>query len=145
MTVTYANGRVDTHRIPTEADIARMVPVVDVREGCDGGKDATTRRESVDADGRRHIRVRICTAAIERAAQRSADMARMQADRAERQADLDEARADRAARLHHVAALNGLRTARAQIARNRSMPADARADALREIDDSIAELRNDQP
>ncbi|MEC3950304.1 M56 family metallopeptidase [Sphingobium sp. HWE2-09] len=145
MTVTYANGRVDTHRIPTEADIARMVPVVDVREGCDGSKDATTRRETVDADGRRHIRVRICTAAIERAAQRSADMARMQADRAERQANLDEARADRAARLHHVAALNGLRTARAQIARNRSMPADARAEALREIDDSIAELRNDQP
>ncbi|CAM8641989.1 M56 family metallopeptidase [Sphingobium cupriresistens] len=174
MTVTHADGRVETYRIPTEADIARMVPVVDVREGCDGGRDATTRRESVDANGRRHIRVRICNAAIERAAQRSADMAGMQADRAarqadiaearaeraarrseqaadlqadraERQADIAEARAERAARSDHVAALNGLRTARGQIARNTSMPAYARAQALREIDQSIAELRNDQP
>ncbi len=171
---TYADGRVETPRVPTEAEIARMVPVVDVREGCDGGKDVTTRRETVDANGRRHIRVRICSAGIERAAQRSADMAGMQADRAarqadlaearaeraaqrstqtaerqadqaEREADLAEARAERAARSNHIAALNGLRTARGQIARNTSMPASARAEALREIDASIAELRSEQP
>ncbi|NML09623.1 energy transducer TonB [Sphingobium sp. AR-3-1] len=174
ITVTHADGRVETHRIPTEADIARMVPVVDVREGCDGGKDATTRRERVDANGRRHIRVRICSAGIERTAQRSADMAGMQADRAARyaaaqadrnarqaaaiadratrqaaaqadlaarRADVEAARADVAARSADVAALNGLRAARAQIAANRSMPADDRAEALREIDQSIAEIR----
>ncbi|MES2172881.1 MAG: M56 family metallopeptidase [Pseudomonadota bacterium] len=174
MTVTHTDGRVETHRIPTEADIARMVPVVDVREGCDGGKDATTRRESVDANGRRHIRVRICSVGIERTAQRSADMAGMQADRAARyasaqadrsarqaaaiadratrqataqadlaarRADVEAARADVAARSADVAALSGLRAARAQIAANRSMPADDRAEALREIDQSIAEIR----
>ncbi|WP_088183297.1 M56 family metallopeptidase [Sphingobium sp. Z007] len=174
MTVTHADGRVETHRIPTEADIARMVPVVDVREGCDGGKDATTRRESVDANGRRHIRVRICSAAIERAAQRSADRASVQADRAARyaaaqadrsarqaaamadratrqatakadlaarRADAEAAQADVVARSADVAALNGLRAARAQIAANRSMPVEDRAEALREIDQSIAEIR----
>jgi hypothetical protein len=150
------------------------VPEVDVREGCDAGKNSTTRSENVDANGRRHIRVRICTADIARAAQRSADIAGIQADRAarqadlaearaeraaqrsartaslqaeqaERQADLAEARAERAARSDHASALAGLRTARGQISRNTSMPAYARAQALREIDASIAELRSEQP
>ncbi|MFC3442251.1 M56 family metallopeptidase [Sphingobium rhizovicinum] len=163
ITVTHADGRVETHRIPTEADIARMVPVVDVREGCDAGKQSTTRSETVDANGRRHIRVRICKAGIERAAERAgqqaeraarqaewqaeiaAQRAERQADRAARQADMDAARADRIARTAHVAAINGLRSARAQIAANGSMPAEARAEALREIDQSIAELRSEQP
>ena len=145
LTFTYPDGRVETHRIPTEAEIARKVPVIDVREGCDGGKDVTTRRETVDADGRRHIRVRICNAAIERAAARAADMARVQADRAARRADIEMARADRVARTADAEALSGLRSARAQIARNPSMPADARAHALREIDTSIAEIRREQP
>ncbi|MEC3910237.1 M56 family metallopeptidase [Sphingobium sp. CR2-8] len=174
ITVTYADGRVETHRIPTEADIARMVPVVDVRDGCEGGKGVTTQRETVDADGRRHIRVRICNAAIDRAAQRSADLASLQAERAarqaelagaraeraaersaraaslqadqaEQQADMAEARAERAARTHHMSALNGLRTARGRITRNTSMPAFARAQALRSIDASIAQLDSDQP
>lgn len=135
--ITHADGRIETHRIPTDADIARMVPVVDVREGCDGS-GTTSHRESVDANGRRHIRVRICTDAIERTAQRAADRARVQADR-------DMAIADRAARSAHGAALNGLRTARAQIAANRSIPAEDRAEALRDIDESIADMRNDQP
>lgn len=159
MTVTYANGRVETHHVPTDAEIARMVPMVDVRDGCDGGKDVTTRQESVDANGRRHIRVRICNAAIGRASQRSADMAARQADRAERQAnrdiasadravrraDRDMARAGRAAQAAHVAALGDLRIARAQIVRNASMPADVRGEALREIDRSIAEIGSEQP
>jgi beta-lactamase regulating signal transducer with metallopeptidase domain len=181
VTMTYADGRVESHRVPTQAEIARMVPEVDVREGCDAGKNSTTRSENVDANGRRHIRVRICTADIARAAQRSADMAGIQADRAarqadlaearaeraaqrsartaslqseqadrqadqaERQADLAEARAERAARSDHASALAGLRTARGQISRNTSMPAYARAQALREIDASIAELRSEQP
>ncbi|MDO7834809.1 M56 family metallopeptidase [Sphingobium sp. HBC34] len=143
VTVTHADGRVETRRIPTDADIARMVPVVDVRTGCEGG-DTTTRSESVDTDGRRHIRVRICTRAIEQAARRAADRAAAQADRAARTADRDMANADRAARMAHVAALSSLRTARAQIARNMSMPADARAEALRDIDQSIAEIRAEQ-
>ena len=42
----------------------RMVPVVDVREGCEGDK-VTSHREFVDANGRRNIRVRICERAIE--------------------------------------------------------------------------------
>ena len=50
--------------IPSEAEIRRMVPHVDVADGCEDGK-SVTRRETVDADGRRHIRVRICQAQIE--------------------------------------------------------------------------------
>jgi hypothetical protein len=163
ITVTHSDGRVETHRIPTEAEIARMVPVVDVREGCDKDNQPTTRRETVDANGRRHIRVRICTAEVERAAERAAAMAERQAEiagaqaerqaalaarQAERQADLalrqadwQAAQADRAARTANLSALAGLRSARANIAANRSMPADARAEALREIDRSIAQLR----
>jgi beta-lactamase regulating signal transducer with metallopeptidase domain len=170
ITVTHANGRVETHRVPTEAEIARMVPVVDVREGCENGNQATTRRESVDANGRRHIRVRICTAGVERAAERAAAQAERQAEwaaaqaerqanlaarQAERQAELAErqaelqashaerqaAHADRAAHTASLSALAGLRSARASISANRAMPAEARTEALREIDRSIAELR----
>ncbi|WP_375194813.1 M56 family metallopeptidase [Sphingobium sp.] len=54
----------DAPLIPSEAEIRRMVPRVDVADGCEDGK-SVTRRETVDADGRRHIRVRICQAQIE--------------------------------------------------------------------------------
>lgn len=54
----------DAPLIPSEAEIRRMVPHVDVADGCEDGK-SVTRRETVDADGRRHIRVRICQAQIE--------------------------------------------------------------------------------
>ncbi|MEQ6332041.1 M56 family metallopeptidase [Sphingobium sp. MK2] len=57
--------------IPTEADIARMVPVVDVRKGCEGNQ-TVNQRETVDSNGRRTIRVRICEAQIEAQALRSA-------------------------------------------------------------------------
>ncbi|HAF41974.1 MAG TPA: energy transducer TonB [Sphingobium sp.] len=111
--VTHADGRVESHRIPTEAEIARMVPIVDVREGCDGN-EMTSHRETVDSDGRRHIRVRICERAIE-------------------------AQARHAARMGKAAARAGLLSARAQIAATR-MPAADRAEALRDIDEEIAEL-----
>lgn len=93
-----------------------MVPVVDVREGCEG-TGMTSHRETVDADGRRHIRVRICERAIE-------------------------AQARQAERMGRSAARSGLIAARAQIAAAR-MPAEARADALRDIDEEIAELDGD--
>ncbi|QGP77652.1 M56 family metallopeptidase [Sphingobium sp. CAP-1] len=144
ITVTHADGRVETHRIPTDEEIARMVPVVDVREGCEGN-GTTSHRETVDANGRRHIRVRICTSAIERAADRArvqADLAGIQADRAARRADVEMARAERARRTDQIAALSGLRAARAKIAANRAMPAEDRAEALRDIDESIAEMRD---
>ena len=111
--VTHADGRVVTHRVPTEEEITRMVPVVDVREGCEGN-GITSHRETVDANGRRHIRVRICQNAIE-------------------------AQARRAEHVGKVAARSGLIAARAQLAAAR-MSAQARAEALREIDDNIAEL-----
>ena len=66
------------------------------------------------ANGRRHIRVRICQNAIE-------------------------AQARRAEHVGKVAARSGLIAARAQLAAAR-MSAQARAEALREIDDNIAEL-----
>lgn len=155
ITVTHADGRVETHRIPTEAEIARMVPVVDVRNGCDGSGQTTSRSESVDANGRRHIKVRICQDVIDRTVERAqaqaergraqAERARVQADRAGRLADADMARADQARRTAHVAALSSLRASRAQIANNWSMPREARAEALRDLDESIAELRSEQP
>ncbi|MCI4591636.1 M56 family metallopeptidase [Sphingobium sp. BYY-5] len=113
ITVTHADGRVETHRIPTDAEIARMVPVVDVREGCDGN-DITSHRETVDANGRRYIRVRICQSAIERQAR--------QAERA-----------------GQMTGRKNLIAARMRIAEAR-MPERARADALRDIDDEIADL-----
>lgn len=146
ITVTHANGRVETHRIPTEADIARMVPVVDVNEGCDSNGKAS-RQESVNADGRRVIRVRICQAAID-SASRAADRASARADWESRDADRASAQAERASRLAdresaraNVAALKAMRNARAEIASDRSMPASARAQALREIDGEIASMR----
>jgi len=142
MTVTYTDGRVESHRVPTEAEIARMVPVVDVREGCDGGKEVTTRRESVDANGRRHIRVRICNAAIEARARQ----AEAQANRAEavaaRQAAYAEREGERAERMAKIAARRGLMNARIQIANSR-MPSKDQAEALRDIDDEIASLRDE--
>lgn len=161
LTVTYADGRTETHPIPSAATIARMVPVVDVREGCEGDSDGTTRHEYIDGSGRRHVRVRICAAGAERQArlaERAADRAERQsafaeaqaerqarlaeraAERAERQAELAGARAERAAQ---VGALDGLRAARAKIAANMAMPEYARAQALRGIDRSIANLRDE--
>ncbi|SCW49629.1 Signal transducer regulating beta-lactamase production, contains metallopeptidase domain [Sphingobium faniae] len=51
------------HAIPSGADIRRQIPNVDVRNGCEGDR-AVNHQETVDADGRRHIRVRICDTAI---------------------------------------------------------------------------------
>lgn len=145
MTVTYAGGRVETHRIPTQADIARMVPRVDIRNGCEGRDN---RRETIDNDGRRTIRIRVCEASIERAAERAAAQAEAQAERAARMADRQAdwadqqaARADRTARAAQKTALTSLRTARANIARDWSLPAADRAESLREIDSSIAEMQ----
>ena len=129
--VTHADGRVQTHRIPTEEEIRRMVPRVDVRDGCEGG-EKVSRSESVDSQGRRTIRIRICQAEIQRTA-----------DRAARAAEAESRSAERAARSAHVAALSGLQAARARVAGNRAMPDYARAQALREIDRSIAELRSE--
>ncbi|WP_294132841.1 M56 family metallopeptidase [Sphingobium sp.] len=71
ITITHADGRVERHHIPTEAEIRRMVPRVDVRNGCEGDQ-TVSKRESVDSDGRRTIRVRICEAQIEAQAHRAA-------------------------------------------------------------------------
>lgn len=57
--------------MPSEAEIRRMVPHVDVANGCENGK-SVSQRETVDADGRRHIRVRICQDQIEAQAHRAA-------------------------------------------------------------------------
>mgnify|MGYP006190289479 FL=1 len=129
--VTHANGRVETHRIPTEAEIARMVPVVDVREGCEGDK-VTSHREFVDANGRRNIRVRICERAIEAQARKAERIAMLNARDAERMSR----NAERAGR---NAARAGLTAARAQIAASR-MPESDRAEALRDIDQELADL-----
>ena len=71
ITITHADGRIERHHIPTEAEIRRMVPRVDVRNGCEGDQ-TVSKRESVDSDGRRTIRIRICEAQIEAQAHRAA-------------------------------------------------------------------------
>lgn len=146
ITVTHSDGRVETHRVPTQAEIARMVPVVDVREGCDKGQQRTTHRDYTDASGQRHVRVRICiadaervAAQAERQAERAARMAEWEADNAVRMA---ERHAEQARRTAKVTALSNLRMARSQLAGNRSIPEADRAEALRDIDQSIAELRS---
>lgn len=151
ITVTHADGRVETHRIPTEAEIARMIPNVDVREGCEGHNgQVQSRREWVDSSGRRQIRVRICNSAIEAQARRAEAQASRAEALAERQAARAEALAERQAavaernsayaeRMGKMAARRGLMNARVQIANSR-MPAKDQADALRDIDDEIAAL-----
>jgi len=64
-------GRVMSHAIPSEAEIRRKIPNVDIANGCENGK-SVSRQETVDADGRRHIRVRICQDQIEGQANRAA-------------------------------------------------------------------------
>lgn len=61
----------DTSLIPTKAEIRRTVPDVDIANGCEEGRNVT-RQETVDADGRRHIRIRICQAEIEAKAHKAA-------------------------------------------------------------------------
>lgn len=150
VTVTHANGRVETHRFPTQAEIDRMVPKMDVREGCDGSNQTMSRREIVDAKGRRTVRIRICNAAIEAQARRAeaqASRAEAEAERqasraeamAERQTALAERQAAQAERMGKMAARRGLMQVRTQIANSR-MPAKDQADALRDIDDEIAKL-----
>ncbi|WP_313803338.1 hypothetical protein [Sphingobium sp.] len=63
--------RIATHAMPGEAEIRHKVPNVDIGSGCEEGKNVT-RRETVDADGRRHIRIRICETQIEAQAHRAA-------------------------------------------------------------------------
>ncbi|MET0369771.1 MAG: M56 family metallopeptidase [Sphingobium sp.] len=69
--VMHPDGRKEVHRIPSEEDIRRMVPDIDIAEGCEG-EENVTRSETVDAGGRRHVRMRICHAAIERQANAAA-------------------------------------------------------------------------
>lgn len=63
--------RIAAHAIPSEAEIRHMVPHVDIASGCEDGKNVT-RSETVDAEGRRHIRVRVCQTQIEAQAHRAA-------------------------------------------------------------------------
>lgn len=167
--VTYADGRRETHRVPTGAEIARMVPRVDVREGCDGTNGQTTsHREWTDGSGQRHVRVRICNSAIEAQARRAelqgaaearraeAQARRMelqgeaQARRAEAHARLMEAQAERQAaqaerdgeryeQMGRQMAKRGLVNARRQILNAEMTPSD-RDQALRDIDREIASL-----
>ena len=63
--------RVMSHAMPSEAEIRRKIPNVDIANGCENGK-SVSRQETVDADGRRHIRIRICQDQIEGQANRAA-------------------------------------------------------------------------
>lgn len=152
--VTHADGRVETHAIPTEREIARMMPVIDVREGCDGGNEQmTSHREWVDGDGKRHVRVRICNRAIEAQAHRAERQAEAQSRQAEAQSRHAEAQARRmemiaereaarAERMGKIAARRGLMNARTQILNASLSPSD-RDEALRDIDREIAALDRD--
>ncbi len=127
MTVTYANGRTETHRVPTREEIARMVPKVDVREGCDGTNgQVTSHREWTDGSGQRHVRVRICNDAIEAQARRGQLQAESQAGRAVVNARRTELRGEAAARR---AELQGEVQARRAEAQARLMEAQAERQA----------------
>jgi len=66
-----SDAGMEAYAIPSEADIRRRIPNVDVRNGCDGDQ-TVSHRETVGADGRRHIRVRICETAIKAQASNAA-------------------------------------------------------------------------
>jgi bla regulator protein BlaR1 len=138
-TFVRPDGRKEVHEFPSEAEIRRMVPDIDIAEGCEGGSNVS-RQETVDKDGRRHVRMRICKTRIERDARNAERDARV----AERGAQLAEADAARAERDAHKAALAGLMRARESIARNADLSGKVRADVLRELDGEIADMRSER-
>jgi bla regulator protein BlaR1 len=123
--VAHADGRTEVHKIPTAAELRRMVPVVDVKNGCEGN-EMVAQRTTTRADGRQNIRIRICEAAIERQAQQASVIARSTAHAAQRQAMAE------------------IAVARAEMARNRTLSAEARAEALQDMDEAMAEMRADR-
>ncbi|MDX3900941.1 MAG: M56 family metallopeptidase [Sphingobium sp.] len=168
ITIRHADGRREVHAIPSAADVRRMVPsaaelrrmvpVVDVRDGCEGDpQQPVSQRTMTLSDGRQKIRVRICNAAIARTShqQASAERAAAHAEheaalaeaRAEREEALAEARIERAAALAEAhadrqEAMAEIIAARADMARDHSIPAAARAEALRNMDKAIARMKS---
>ncbi|MDF0489731.1 M56 family metallopeptidase [Sphingomonas sp. H39-1-10] len=104
-------------------DVAANVPRV-ISANCGGPDKPTVIRE--EHDGKRSIT--ICTDRIERAAARGAELA---------------AKSAVIQRNAYRSALVGLRRARVTIMGNTHMPDDARRDALRSIEGSIAEMESD--
>lgn len=146
---TTPDGRKVTQAIPSEADIRAMAPDVTVDHSCAAGNAGRT-VESVAANGRRSLRISVCDRAIARQAQEQARQARLaavdarrieaEAERQARQARLSEADARRIEVQARAQAARGLRQARADIARDRSMSAEVRADVLADLDAEIAKL-----
>jgi bla regulator protein BlaR1 len=120
----------DLAELPELRDMPELKDMPDIRSGnCPGGKKAGGDNATVvrKVQGGKHIMI-ICTDRIER-------MASMAADRAARSQDIE--------RMAYGRALEGLRRARENIARDNSMSADGRREALEGIDESIRELESD--
>ncbi|WP_294040682.1 M56 family metallopeptidase [Sphingomonas sp.] len=119
----------DVPDMPELANIPELKNIPDVRSRrCGGGNG---KRESMVIDksrGDKKIMI-ICTDRIER-------LASISADNAVKSRDIQRMAYDRA--------LKGLRSARASIAGNVDMPADARREALEGIDESIRDMESDR-
>lgn len=142
--ITTHDGKTFYHDIavPSEAEIAAMVPDVRVDHRCDG--DAMVRTQDyADASGKRHVRVSVCQRAIQRKAMVETRAAMADAEAAMAQAENARIRAeanaeDRAARAE--ARAEGARTRAEALAEDKAERARAwaeneraRAEARREM------------
>ncbi|MGK2911311.1 MAG: M56 family metallopeptidase [Sphingobium sp.] len=114
--------------VPTRAEIAAMTPDVRVEESCHGQPGST--HEYVDAGGKRHVRVALCTSAT-----REQAMADVRAGMAEARAGMAEAQREMAAA--RIEAAHDRAQARAEA---KAAMAEARADMAR----ARADIRREQ-
>ncbi|AUW59485.1 energy transducer TonB [Sphingobium sp. SCG-1] len=107
------------HAVPSRAEIARMVPDIRVDTNCAGQPGSS--HEYVDASGKRHVRIAVCTAAIRRQAMADARAgmaeAQLAAAEARREAAQDRAQAQAEARAEMAEARAELVRARAEMRR----------------------------
>lgn len=121
--------------VPTRAEIARMVP--DIRVETDCGRHPGSSHEYVDASGKRHVRIAVCTTAVRRQAMADARaaVAEARAGVAEAERAAMEARREAAQDRAQAQA-----EARAEMAEARAEMARARVEMRREMAHAQADV-----
>jgi beta-lactamase regulating signal transducer with metallopeptidase domain len=125
----------DRVEIPSEAEIAAMIPDIQSRDCKSGDGDGEMVIDRPARDGKKHV-VIICSNRVSHVAAAEGDRARVRAG---------EARviAFRARESGLRSALMGLRHARASIERDTTLSADQKRDALKGIDEAIRQVEKD--
>lgn len=121
--VRHRDGDVDEADIPSEAEIAAMIPEIDVRESCGEGHEMVRTDSTTSSEGKRErIVVRMCSREIARQSREAAQQGRA------------------AALAGRRAALAGMKQARAAIAGEMELSEAQRVRALANLDRQIARM-----